>query len=176
MPCIYMAAMATAGAAMLGAVMAARLALVLPRQAHNHSRQQLRRCRPVLADWTSVPPVLGYRRAQEVRSSSRNLLSAPRNGVVRCARRARPTIEMPRYGCNLRCSPARLDSMAHCKGSLYPLSGWSSWLSGWVGWVGKAGGSRYPHGPARVKMLFEVKMAPCHPCFMDCVQRGAQSR
>ena len=41
--------MATAEAAVLGVVRAGRLALVLQRQAHSHSWQQLRRCRPVLA-------------------------------------------------------------------------------------------------------------------------------
>ena len=45
-PCIYMAAMATAEAAVLGMVMAGRLALVLPRQAHFHSRQDATPRRP----------------------------------------------------------------------------------------------------------------------------------
>ena len=41
--------MATAEAAVIGVVRAGRLALVLQRQAHSHSWQQLRRCRPVLS-------------------------------------------------------------------------------------------------------------------------------
>eukprot|EP00315_Gephyrocapsa_oceanica_P022689 CAMPEP_0185394642 /NCGR_PEP_ID=MMETSP1364-20130426/81056_1 /TAXON_ID=38817 /ORGANISM="Gephyrocapsa oceanica, Strain RCC1303" /LENGTH=57 /DNA_ID=CAMNT_0027996775 /DNA_START=253 /DNA_END=422 /DNA_ORIENTATION=+ len=41
--------MATAEAAELRVVRAGRLAHVLQRQAHSHSWQQLRRCRPVLA-------------------------------------------------------------------------------------------------------------------------------
>ena len=48
--------MATVEAAVLRVLRAGRLAHVLPPQAHSHSRQQLRRCRPLLATGRMQPP------------------------------------------------------------------------------------------------------------------------
>ena len=56
MSCRDMAAMATVEAAVLRVLRAGRLAHVLPPQAHSHSRQQLRRCRPLLATGRMQPP------------------------------------------------------------------------------------------------------------------------
>ena len=80
-PCICMAAMATAEAAVLGMVMAGRLALVLPRQAHFHSRQDATPRRPGARRWTGVPAVLCHVEAVRSRLDSRTTRSPGRAGI-----------------------------------------------------------------------------------------------